>query len=163
MDGMKKVKDFMNRKVITIKPSDSIFDAAKVFSELGISGAPVVYRKKVVGVISETDIIKFMSMKLSDVMELPPKMMQQSLSMLCIGLIRVGREHLGLKKEIDRLSRTRVKDVMSKEAVSIGPDANVFDAAAIMQRHDVNRLPVVRKGKLVGLIARADLIRALIE
>ena len=159
---MKKVKDFMNKKVVFFKPEDSIFDVAQTFSKLGISGAPVVGKGKIIGVVSETDIVKFMSMKLLRSMNSRP-FINQSLSMLCLNLLKAGADQLGMKNEMERLYKTRVKDVMTKEAVSVSPDTNLFDAAAIMEKHDVNRLPVVSKGKLIGIIARADLIKALVE
>jgi CBS domain-containing protein len=68
-----------------------------------------------------------------------------------------------LKDELKRISRTKVKDVMSKRAVFISPEENLFDAADLMERKDVNRLPVVDKEKLVGIITRADLIKALVK
>jgi CBS domain-containing protein len=159
---MKKVKDFMNKKVVSFKPEDSIFDVAQTFAKLGISGAPVVSRGKVIGVVSETDVVKFMSMKLSNTLN-SKSLPLQSLSMICLNLIRAGKSHLAIKKDLERISKTKVKNVMTKEAVSVSPDTNVFDAAAIMERHDVNRLPVVSSGKLIGIVARADLIKALVD
>ena len=64
---MKKVENFMNKRVVFFSPEDSIFDVAKIFSKRSISGAPVVRNKKVIGVISESDIVKFMSLKLGKV------------------------------------------------------------------------------------------------
>lgn len=159
---MKKVKDFMNKKVVSFKPEDSIFDVAQTFAKIGISGAPVVSKGKVIGVISETDVVKFMSMRLSNALN-SKSLPLQSLSMICFNFIKAGKDHLTIKKDLERLSKTKVKNVMTKEAVSVKPDTNVFDAAAIMERHDVNRLPVVSGGKLVGIVARADLIKALVD
>jgi len=52
-----------------------------------------------------------------------------------------------------------VKDVMSKNAVTISPDDSISDAARLMRKHDFNRLPVVdSEGKLVGIITRQDII-----
>jgi len=122
----------------------------------------VVSRGKVLGVVSETDIVKFMSMKLSQSLN-SKSLPLQSLSMICLNLIKTGKSHLAIKEDLERISRIKVKNVMTKEAVSVGPDTNIFDAAAMMERHDINRLPVVSRGKLVGIIARADLIKALVD
>jgi len=159
---VKKVKDFMNKKVVSFKPQDSVFDVAETFSKMGISGAPVVNKGRVVGVISETDLVKFMSMKLSAIMS-SYEMPLQSLSTLCLNLIKAGKDHLDVKRDIDRLLKIKVKDVMSREVISVKPDMNIFDVASVMKKHDINRLPVVSKGRLVGIIARADLIRALVD
>jgi predicted transcriptional regulator len=56
---MKLVKDYMKRKVIFFKPDNSIFEVAQTLSKCHISGAPVVEKNKVVGVISETNIIEY--------------------------------------------------------------------------------------------------------
>jgi CBS domain-containing protein len=159
---MKKVEGFMNKKVVFFKPEDSIFDVAQTFAKLGISGAPVVSKDRIIGVVSETDIVKFMSMKFAHFLNSAFKP-TQSLTMLCLYLIKAGKTQIDIRKDVQKLYKTRVKDVMSKDAVTVAPDTNVFEAAALMEKHDVNRLPVVNKGKLVGIIARADLIKALLD
>lgn len=158
---MRKVRDFMNPNVIYFSPDDSIFDVAKSFSENDISGAPVVKKGKVVGIISISDIVKFLSLKLkfSESSLTNPL----SLSMQMINIFQIGKNYLQLKKEIEKLSRTKVKDVMSKKVVCIDPDSSLLEAANKMAENDVNRLPVIDKnGKLVGIIAREDLIRGLL-
>ena len=153
---MKKVRDFMNPNVIYFKPEDSIFKVAKVFSKKNISGAPVVKEKKVVGIISECDVVKFMSSKLKK----KSSTVLPSLSLLVLTFIK---DHVDLRGELKRISKTKIKDFMTKKTVSISPDKSLLEAASMMEKNDINRLPVVEKGKLVGIIARADLIKALIE
>ena len=61
--------------------------------------------------------------------------------------------------EINTLFEGYVKDVMSKNTVTISPDDSISDAARLMRKHDFNRLPVVdSEGKLVGIITRQDII-----
>jgi len=153
---MKKVGDFMNPKVIHFKPEDSIFEVAKVFSKNDISGAPVVKGKKVIGVISECDLVKFMSSKLRK----KSSTAIPSLSLLVLSFIK---NHVDLRSELKRVSKTKIKDFMTKKVVSISSDKSLLEAASMMEKNDINRLPVVDKGNLVGIIARADLIKALIE
>jgi len=153
---MKLVKDFMNKNVIYFKPNDSVFEVAKVFSEKNISGAPVVENKKVIGVISESDIVNFMSSKLGKKQDV----VSPSMTFMLFSFLE---DYSKLKTEIGRISKTKVRDVMSKKIVSISSDANLFEAASLMEKKDINRLPVIDSGKLVGIIARADLIKALIE
>jgi len=151
----------MNKEVFFVKPDFSIFDVAKVFAKSDISGAPVVDKGRVVGVVSVSDLTKFMSIKLADaeaVMSNP-----SSLSILLLNFARFSKDSVGFKKEISRISKTKIKNIMSKSVVCIGPDANLFEAATIMDKNDVNRLPVVEKGKLVGVLSRADLLKALVE
>lgn len=160
---MKKVKDFMNRNVIFFKPDDSIFDVAKTFSEKNISGAPVIQKEKLVGMISASDIVKFMSMKLAGSLLFPSNLIQHSLSLMLLNFLKVGKDHLGFKKELKKISRTEVRHIMSKKVITIGPEGKLYEVASLMHRHDINRLPVVEKGKVIGIVAREDLVRALVE
>jgi CBS domain-containing protein len=163
---MKKVKDFMSRRVLYLKPDDTIFKAAKSFCRRNISGAPVVssaQSKRVIGVVSESDIVKFMGTKICNTQSMAGDFTYQSLSLLLLHFVRTGKDYLGFKKELGRISKTKIKDVMSKRVISVSPEESVLDAAQRMDANDVNRLPVVKNGKLVGIIARADLLKALVS
>lgn len=155
---MKLVKDYMNKTVISFVPNDSIFTVAEKFYKNHISGAPVVDNGTVVGVISETDIIKFMRISTPDAPEATAE--PHLLTLLLVGLVK-GR--MALKKSLEKLAEIEVKDLMCKDIVSVKSDETVIDAASIMCKESVNRLPVIDKGKLVGIITRADLIKALID
>ncbi|MFH1623163.1 MAG: CBS domain-containing protein [Candidatus Aenigmatarchaeota archaeon] len=162
---MKKVRDFMNRRVVYFTPEDSIFDAAKVFSRKRISGAPVVANKRtrrVVGVVSESDLVKFMGRSLYK-REKVSAATCTSMSLIIFGLMKLGNAQLTTRKELERMMKVRIKDVMSGDVISVQPDESIFDAAEKMDEHDVNRLPVVSGGRLVGIIARSDLVKALVE
>jgi CBS domain-containing protein len=158
---MKKVREFMNRKVFFVKPNHSVFDVAKVFSESNISGAPVVEKGRVIGLISISDIVRFMGIKLVDSNMIASA--PTSLSILLLNVGKLGKDYFDFKNELERISKTEVKHMMSKDVVCISPEANLFEAAQMMEKYDVNRLPVVENDKLVGIIARADLIKALVD
>lgn len=148
----------MKINVISFDSDTSIFDAAKVLSENNISGAPVVKNEKVVGVISVTDIIKFMKTKLPKTQIYVSE--NQSLYLFLASLLK---EQIDFRTELRRISKTRIKDLMSTDIIHIHPDNNILEAAVMMERFDVDRLPVIDKGKLIGIISRVDLVRALIE
>jgi len=156
---MKKVKDFMNKNVVCLSPDDTIFDAAKLLSELNIAGAPVVENGKIVGIISISDIIRFMNIKLGRL----PKIPTPGLSTLLLIFIQLQKLHLDFKKELKKITSSKVREVMTKNVITISPSSTLIEVAELMEKHDVNRLPVVSRGKLVGIVARADLIRALIS
>jgi CBS domain-containing protein len=163
---MKKVKDYMSKRVVYLRPDDTIFKAAKIFCKKGISGAPVVdsgTNKRIVGVISESDVVRFMGTKICNVKNFLSDLAYQSLSIMFLQFINMGKNHLRMRKKFDKLVKIRVKDVMSKKVVSVSPEDSIFDAAEKMDSKKVNRLPVVKKRKLVGIIARADLVRALCD
>jgi len=156
-----KVKDVMRSDVMFVRPHWTVFDCARIFEKNNISGAPVVENGRVVGIVSISDIVKFMGMKLmdADVFAEEP----QGLSMLLLNLAKMGKDYVDFKKEVERISKISVREVMSRFVVSVAPSTNVYEAAKIMDENDVNRLPVIHNGKLIGILARQDLVRALLK
>jgi len=149
----------MSTNVICFSPENTVFEVAKILSEKNISGAPVIENEKVVGIISTSDIVKFLKtrLKIGSAHDMP------SLSLLFLDLVKTGKDFVELKNEIKKIEDVKIKGMMSKKVVSIHPEASIFDAADLMDKHDVNRLPVIENGKLVGIVARADIIKALIK
>jgi len=131
-----KIKDAMTKNVITISPESSLEEAIDIFSENNISGAPVVKNKKIVGVLSDSDILK-----------------------------RIGLKNLFSLKpgDVEKIKKTisgTVEDIMKKSVYSINEEEDVSKAIKIMNEKDVNRLPVVdKKGNLVGILTRGDVVR----
>ena len=148
----------MNKDVVYISPEDSIFQAAKLFSQLNIAGAPVVDNDKVVGVISISDIIRFIDIKMGRL----PKIETPGLSALLLTIIQMKKMKSDFQKELEKITCSKVKEVMSKNVFTISKSASLAEVAELMEKHDVNRLPVIDNEKLVGIVARADLIKALI-
>jgi CBS domain-containing protein len=156
---VKKVKDFMNKNVVSLSPDDTLFDAAKKLCESNISGAPVVEKGKLVGVISISDIIRFIDIRLGRL----PKVEFPGLSWVVLAFIKMQKLRMDLRKELEKTTKSKVREVMSKNVITASPSMSLIEAAELMEKHDINRLPVVSNGKLVGIVARADLIRALIS
>ncbi|MFQ5800878.1 MAG: CBS domain-containing protein [Candidatus Hydrothermarchaeales archaeon] len=155
---MKKVKDVMVRDVISVKPNDPIHYVAWALREKKISGVPVVENKKVVGVVSERDIMRLIEehdMKINllfpsplDVLELP---------------LKVKHELDEMATLIRETAATAVEKIMTKKAVIVSPEATVAEAAKIMGEKKINRLPVVdKRSNLIGIITRGDVIGTLV-
>ena len=155
---MKTVKEFMNKNVVCLSPNDTIFDAAKILSQLNIAGAPVVDKEKIVGIISISDIIKFVDIRLGKL----PKIDTPGLSTLLLLLLKMQKVHSDFKKELKKITATKVKEVMSKNVISVPPLSTIIEVAELMEKNDINRLPVVDNGKIIGIVARADIIKSLI-
>jgi len=155
---MKTVKEFMNKNVICLNPDDTIFDAAKILSQLNIAGAPVVEKDKIIGIISISDIIKFIDIKLGKL----PKIATPGLSTLLLVLLQMQKVHSDFKKELKKIAAIKIKDVMSKNVITVSSTSTIIEVAELMEKHDVNRLPVVDDGKIIGIVARADIIKSLI-
>ncbi len=153
-----KVRDLMTTAVIAFKPSDKVHQAAKTLRKSQISGAPVIDdQRKVIGVISEADIMKLTAtVPFPDIDPLNP--------FPVFSLTAYRKKVEKIPAEIETLFEGSVKDVMTKDPVTISPDDSVSDAARLMHKDDFNRIPVVDdEGKLVGLIARADIIGLFVQ
>lgn len=158
---MKRARDYMRKEVVSFGPHDSVFDVAEVLSKNNISGAPVVDGRKVVGMISVTDIVRFMQVKIPDSNFFGHETHPESLSMMVAGFVKEGLE---FANEVKKLSKSMVKDFMSKDVVSIEPEATLIEVAETLDKHRIDRLPVIEKGgKLVGIISRTDLLKALLD
>jgi len=156
---MKKVRDFMNKNVISFSPDETVFYVAKKLSQYNIAGAPVVDKEKIIGIISISDIIRFIDIKIGKL----PKVTTPGLSSIFLVLLQMKKNCKDFEKELEKISSYKVKDVMTKNVVSASPSMTVIEVAELIEKHDVNRLPIVENGKLVGIVARADLIKAIIE
>lgn len=142
----KKVRDVMTTLVVTLRPGDPIDGAAKRLLSNRISGAPVVEDGRVVGVVSEVDLLRAF---------VPPGRRRS--------LAAYPPMFLLLRGEPDpEAAPSTVGDVMSRRVVTIGPQDTVRQAATLIDRHGVRRLPVVdEEGYLVGIVARSDLVRCM--
>jgi len=150
-----KVEEIMTRDVITVKENDSLLEVATVLKENKIAGVPVLdEREEVVGVISEADILKL----LDNFHWYTPIFTAHDLIHL------FGEDLHDIQQDIEKASKMKVKEVMSKNPKTISPDTLIDDAAQIMHSTGFNRLPVVAgSGKLVGIVARADIIASLYD
>ena len=148
-----RVKQVMKTDIIAFQPDDTIPHVANTFRTNRISGAPVIdAKKRVIGIISEADIIKLTaSVPFPNIDPLNPFPVFSMSSYMK----KVKR----IPDDINTLFEGYVKDVMTKNPVTITPEDSISDAARIMHRSDFNRIPVVDvEGKLVGVIARGDII-----
>jgi CBS domain-containing protein len=142
------VSNIMTGKVVAIAPDMPVSDVAALLIESRLSAVPVVDgAKRVIGIVSEGDLMR------------RPE----------TGTLRPARWWLQLVTSPEALAADYVKshglaakDVMTRSVVTITPDASLGDAAQLMESRHVKRLPVTRDGVLVGIVARADLVRALV-
>ena len=143
-----KIHELMTEDVLTIGPEAPVKDVARILVENRISGLPVCdIEGHVVGVISEGDIL----FKEHD----PTDGRGRALGWLVDG----GPDSEALAKSKAMVARS----AMTSPPITIAPYESVAQAARMMSEHHVNRLPVVKNGKLVGIVTRADLVRAFIR
>ncbi len=151
-----KIKDVMNKDVITCGPDDTLSRLAQLFREKHISGMPVVEKGKVVGIVSETDLLRlFKNPELSGDLWLPSPL--EIIEIPIRNLVRFEE----IKKVLEDMKSKPVKDIMKKTVRSVSPEDSLEEASDRMVRYKINRLPVIDNGKLVGIVARSDIIRGL--
>ena len=141
-----RVRELMTEHVLTIGPEAPIKDVAKILVEHGISGLPVCdIEGHVLGVVSEGDIL-FKEHDPTEGHVGGP-----------LGWIVDGSP--SYQGAIKAAALTAEK-AMTAPAVTVAPWASVAEAARLMSERRVNRLPVVKDDRLVGIVTRADLVRA---
>jgi len=150
-----KVKDIMTKKVITFKPDDTLHKALETFTNSRISGAPVVKDGKLAGLITELDVIKVIDIY-------TPKIHFTSMPhfFLVLAGLKSRSKTSELKKKVMAASKLKVEDFMTKEPVTLEPNADIMEAARIIDTYKVNRIPIVEDGKVKGIITRNDIIKA---
>ena len=142
-----KVADFMSPGVISVVQDAPILEAARLMVEHKISGLPVIdSRGSLVGIVSEHDLLRRRKEE--------GGVQDQHWLQLMLKNKSPGSE------DGDFGERT-VADVMTSDPVTVAPDSSLDEACRVIEKLGVKRLPVVEEGKLVGIIARADLVRAL--
>lgn len=143
---MLTVRDVMTTPVVTVRRETPLKDVARLLIDRGVSGVPVVDAAgTVVGVISEGDfLVKEQG---------PGEIRHRRLARL------LGESH-ETQVQLGKIAARTAGEAMTSPVVTIAPESAIQDAAATMTRRSVNRLPVVDDGRLVGIVTRADLLRA---
>jgi CBS domain-containing protein len=139
-----KVEDVMTRDVLTVRPEASVKEVGRILAERTISGVPVVTKDgEVVGVVSEGDIL-FKERGPSERKGMRARLL----------------DRFGTEAQLKLEARTAA-EAMTAPPKTTAPWRSVAAAAAQMLAESVNRLPVIdNAGKLVGIVTRADLVRA---
>ncbi len=148
---MKKAKDIMTTEVITVNPDMTVKEVSKLLSEHQISGAPVMKNDEIIGIISDGDLIN-QGRKIEF-----PNYVYLLDSILY--LESFNKFETNLKKMIG----AKVKDIMTKEVITVSPTTNIEDVATILAEEDIKRVPVTNDKELVGIISRGDIVTYLGE
>jgi CBS domain-containing protein len=143
-----RAMDVMTTQVITVSPDVSVQDLAKLLSERGISGVPVVENDRLVGIVSEGDLLH---------------------------RAETGTERRTARRRWRWFDPTpeeaardyikshgrKVGEVMTRDVISVSDETDLGEVAMLMETKRVKRVPVTRDGKLIGILSRANLVRAL--
>lgn len=149
-----KISEIMTKNPITISVDDPVRNAASLLRTYKIGGLPVMEQDRLVGIITESDIIALLETgRLSDDLWLPSP----------LEVIEVPiREFVNWEKTkmaLTDIGDKKVREIMSHPVITIDEEADIEDAAALMLSHKIARLPVINKGRLTGIVTRADIVR----
>lgn len=140
-----KARDIMTRDVVTVSPDTPVREIAALMAERHISGVPVLaHDGTIIGMISETDLLHRAELGTE-----PERKRKWWL------------DFNALAREYAKAYGLRAQVVMSRCVTAVHDDAELRDVADVLDRHRFKRVPVLQGGRLVGIITRGDLVRAL--
>jgi CBS domain-containing protein len=141
-----RARDVMVSPVVTVKPSSSVQEAAKILLARRISALPVVDNDgKLVGIVSEGDLMH----RVEAETERPRSWW-----------LHIVSGNGTLATEYAKAHARKVGDVMTREVVTASPETPLSEIAVLLEEHGIKRVPIVENGQLVGLVSRANLIQA---
>lgn len=143
------VSEIMTSPVVGIEPSASITDAAKLMLGSHFSGLPVITGdKRLIGIVTEGDFLRRSELGTT---RKRPKWLEFFASS--------GKE----ASEYVQTHGRKVEEVMSADPITISSEASLEELVELMTARKIKRVPVVDSGKLVGIVARSDLMRAMLR
>ena len=152
-----KVRDLMTTEVLTFRPTDTVKKAATKLALENVSGAPVVdNRNHLLGFVSENDI-------LTVIMRYQSKMDKENIdgSLLEYSMDALDEPDDKLKQASEEISNIEMSTLMVRSVMTTSPDAPIMEVLRTMIKMGINRIPVLEKGVLVGIISRGDIIFSL--
>lgn len=129
------VSQIMSKELITLTPKDSLYDAEKLFKQYNIRHLPIVEDKKLVGVVSYSDLLKI---SYADVNE------EDDIETVVYDLYSIPQ-------------------LMAKSPVTVSSDTNIKDVTETLANHTFHSIPVVDDGELVGIVTTTDLLKYFID
>jgi len=142
-----KATDIMTARVVTARPDVGVAALAVLMADNGISAVPIVdARGRVVGIVSEGDLMR---------------RGETATERRRGWWLRTFAEPETLAAEYVKAHGRKAADVMTRDVVTVTEETPVADIVDLLERHRIKRVPVLSDGKLVGIVSRANLVRAL--
>lgn len=130
------ITEIMTKDLVTLDPTESLYDAEKLFNKHNIRHIPVVEDRRIVGVISRSDLLRISYSNLSEDEETIETLIYDSYT---------------------------IPQVMTRVPVTVESDATVKEVAELLSMQSFHSIPVVENGNLVGIVTTTDLINYLLE
>ena len=141
-----KASEIMTREVVAVFPDTPVRDVARLMVDHRISGVPVIDHGKLVGIISENDLLRRVELGTEKTRTRWLQFLTSDDTLLA---------------EYVRARGLLARDVMTTNVVTVPPDAPVATIAELMESRHIKRVPVVDGDKVVGIVSRANLVQAL--
>lgn len=146
---MLKAKDIMTRNVITASPDTTVEELGRLFLGKDVSGAPVVDENgNLAGIVTENDLITT-----NRRVHIP------TILRLFDAFIPLGTSRL--EAEIKRMAATTAGEICTSNVITADEEMSIEDIATIMTEEKIHLLPVLKEGKLVGIIGKKDVIKGI--
>jgi len=143
-----KARDVMTLGVYTVKPTTSVKDVARLFMQRRISAVPVVDDQgKIIGIVSEGDLLH--RSEISTQRRHP------------WWLDLMVRDEVLDAEEYIKAHAKQVADIMTRNVITAETDTPLQEIAEILAKYTIKRVPIVRDGRLVGIVSRANLVQAI--
>ena len=140
----------MTRNVVTVKKDQPISDLSKLFIENHFNGVPVLDDAgKVIGVVTQSNLI-----------EQNKNLHIPTVIALFDAVLFLEREKK-FESDVKKLTGSKIEDIYHKNPITVSPDTELNEITTIMAEKDVHTLPVLENDKLVGIIGKKDVIRAM--
>ena len=147
------VSQVMTIEVLSFRPEDEVQKAAEAMAARSIGGAPVVDADaKVVGMLNDDDLI------VSDT-----RLHMPTVISVLGAYLELPSSASRFDKEVRKAVGSTVGDVMSENPKTCSEDDTLEQVATVLHEHHLSRLPVVRDGKLVGIVSRGDIVKAIVQ
>ena len=139
--------DVMTGELLSVRPDSSVFEAIRVMLDHRISGLPVIDDAgRLIGILTEGDLLRRSE---TGTERHRPRWLE-----ILMGPGRMAGEYV-------RTHGRKVGEIMTREVVSVTPESGLNEIVELMERRRIKRVPVLDGDKLVGIVTRADLLRAL--
>lgn len=149
---MKIAKDIMTREVLTVHPETTVNELAQLLTVNNINGAPVIDSDgKLLGIVTENDLIY------------QKKKVHIPTVVTILDSVFYLENPEKMEKEMLKIAGSTVNDIYTKSVVSVIEESGIDEVATIMAEQNIHTIPVLKDGKIVGIIGKKDIIRTLIK
>ena len=156
---MLTARDIMETEVETVAPDEDVADVLTRLARAEFNGYPVVEDDELVGIVTQGDLVDLFQPSDRTLwlpVGLPPFLESQTYA------IDLSWDELDVGIDLARNANKSISTVMTTDVVTVAPEDSIDDALDLLcDERDINRLPVVENGAVVGIIAREDMLRAL--